>query len=288
MRVHPRPALLLLAAAPPIPAAHPALWKIADADTTIYLFGTIHLLPAGTVWRDPALDAAVARADTLVVETVLDEEPGRVARILQTMGRAPGLPPLAERVPPGKRPALLALVKEAGLPLDILNGMKTWAAAVVLANAALQRIDLGPQSPGVEPQLEAAFRRSGRPVEGLETPEAQLGFFDRLPAASQRTFLVSALDSPAKTKREFLETIAAWRRGDVAAIEKSFREDPEFTPALRDLLIRQRDRNWAEWIVARLRRPGTTFVAVGAGHLAGEASVQRMLTARGLKVERVQ
>ncbi len=51
-------------------AASPAMWKVADKDTTIYLFGTIHLLPKDTKWRSPAFDKAAASADTLVVETI--------------------------------------------------------------------------------------------------------------------------------------------------------------------------------------------------------------------------
>jgi hypothetical protein len=82
--------------------------------------------------------------------------------------------------------------------------------------------------------------------------------------------------------------VDAWSRGDPDAIEKSFADDPEFTPALRDLLIRQRDRNWAEALAKRLEKPGTVFVAVGAGHLVGPDSVQKMLAAKGLKVVRVQ
>ncbi len=280
--------LLALLAAAPAPQAHPALWKVADADTTIYLFGTVHVLPAKLRWRDPAIDAALARSDSLTLETVLDDQPGRVADILSTIGRAPGLPPLDARVPAAKRAALLALVKASGLPPAAFQPFKTWAAAVMLTGVALRQMDLGADALGVEPQLEARFRAGRKPIEGLETPEAQLGYFDRLPEASQRAFLVSTLDSPAEQKKDFAETVAAWRRGDVRALEKGFRDDPEFTPALRDLLIHQRDRAWADAIAARLARPGTVFVAVGAGHLVGPDSVQALLAAKGIRAERVR
>jgi len=280
--------LLLLAAAPAPPQAHPALWKLADADTTIWLFGSIHILPAATNWMDPQIRQSVEASQSLVLETVLDQEPSKVAGLLMSMGRAPG-PPLVERVPPAKRKQLAALIKASGFPPALLDGMKSWAAAIMLTGASLQQIGIDTaQSPGVEPQLTALFRAVGKPVEGLETPEQQLGFFDRLPEDAQRAFLVATLDSPAKTKAEFAEMIAAWSKGDPGAIEKSFADDPEFTPALRDLLIRQRDRNWAEALSKRLDHPGTLFVAVGAGHLVGPDSVQKMLAAKGLKVVRVQ
>ncbi|HWI85765.1 MAG TPA: TraB/GumN family protein [Sphingomonas sp.] len=287
---------LLLAAAPgapvekPLPAvAHPALWKLADADTIIWLFGSIHILPAATRWIDPAIQHAIDNSQSLTIEVVLDQDPGQVAEVLMSRGRASGLPPLARRVPPAKRARLAAMIKASGIPPAMFDGMKSWAAAVMLTGAALQEIGIETAaSPGVEPQLTALFRSAGKPVDGLETAAAQLGFFDRLPESAQRAFLVALLENPAKSRSDFREMIAAWSRGDPAAIEKSFADDPEFTPALRDLLIRQRDKNWADALAKRLDQPGAVFVAVGAGHLVGPDSVQKMLAARGLKVVRVQ
>jgi len=60
------------------------------------------------------------------------------------------------------------------------------------------------------------------------------------------------------------------------------------TPHLRDILIKQRNAAWTTWLKARLGTPGTVFVAVGAGHLAGPLSVQKMLAHQGVKVERVR
>ena len=281
--------LFLLAAAPAQPQAHPALWKVSDADTNIYLFGTIHILPAGTNWMDPAIKQAVDSAQSLTLEAVLDQDPTLVATVLMKLGTAKGLPPLAERVPPAKRAQLVAMVKASGFPPAFLDGMKSWAAAIMLTGAALKQIGVdAAASPGVEPQLTALFRSADKPVDGLETAETQLGFFDRLPESAQRAFLVATLDDPAKAKADFAKMLGAWAKGDPAAIEEAFADDPEFTPALRDLLIRQRDRNWADAIAKRLDQPGTVFVAVGAGHLAGPDSVQKMLGEKGLKVVRVQ
>ena len=53
-------------------AAKPALWQVQDRDTNIYLFGTVHLLPPGTVWRSAKLDKAAKESGTLVVETIID------------------------------------------------------------------------------------------------------------------------------------------------------------------------------------------------------------------------
>lgn len=276
----------LAAKAPPAPK--PALWKIADADTTIYLFGSIHVLPKGLQWRDALIDKALADSQGLTLETVLDDDPGRVARALMSLGMGQGLPPLADRVPEAKKQALAALIAQTGFPAETLDRMKTWAAAVVLTGASFTRIGLEPGAEGVEPQLSKLFRTAGKPIDGFETPEQQLGFFDALSEPAQRAFLLSALDDPEAARADFDRMIGAWKKGDVAAIAHAFAEEPEFTPQLRDLLVRQRDRNWADALVKRLEKPGTYFVAVGAGHLAGPDSVQRMLAKYNIATIRIQ
>jgi uncharacterized protein len=280
-------ALLILAATPA--AARPALWKIADADTTIWLFGTIHILPRQHAWRDPVIDRAIAGSQSLTLEAVLDQDPGQVARALIALGRSSGLPPLAERVPADRRAKLAAMVAESGFPPATLDGMESWAAAFVLTAVALR--ELGEDvsaSAGVEAQLTAAFRAKGKPIDGLETAERQLGYFDRLPEGAQRAFLVATLDEPGRARDDFRALTTAWTAGDIPALERVFADDPEFTPEVRELLIRQRNAAWADVLRRRLRSPGTAFVAVGAGHLIGPQSVQAMLASMGLVVRRVR
>src|SRR4051812_30091894 len=126
-------ALVAPAAARPAPAAHPAMWSVADADTTVYLFGTIHLLPAKYRWRTPALDQAMAGSNQLMVETIVDEKnPLKLMSALAGLAFTKGLPPIAERVPPAKRAALEAAIKKSGIPRQAFDGMETWAAAFML------------------------------------------------------------------------------------------------------------------------------------------------------------
>jgi len=285
-------ALLLSACAPAArpdasPAARPALWKLADADTTIYLFGTIHALPPGYKWRDATLDAAFASADALVVEAVLDRDPAKTSALLVGLGRTAGLPPLAERVPAGKREALSTLMARSKLPTAFLDGMETWSAALLLVGVTLGDLGIGAEE-GVERRLEAEFGAAGKPIEGLETPEQQLGYFDALPEPAQRDFLATLLDDPEQSRADFQRMLASWSKGDEAGIAQSFDEEIELSPQLREVLLDRRNAAWTEWLARRLDKPGTVLVAVGAGHLAGPGSVVALLKAKGLTVERVQ
>jgi uncharacterized protein YbaP (TraB family) len=289
------PAALLLAAcasagpapAPAIADAKPALWKLADADTTIYLFGTIHALPPAYKWRDAKLNAAFAKADTLVLEAILDPDPAKSSALLLGMGRTAGLPPLIDRVPEAKRAALAGIIARSKLPITFLNGMETWSAALMLVGVTLGDLGIGPDE-GVEHKLEAEFRAAGKPVDGLETAAQQLGYFDALSEEGQREFLLTLLDDPNKAKEDFNKMLKAWSRGDEAGIAASFDDEIELSPRLREILLVKRNATWADWLTKRLDKPGTILVAVGAGHLAGPSSVRTMLAARGYKVERVQ
>lgn len=279
------------AKAPPVKpvaqtVARPALWKVSDADTTVYLFGTIHLLPKGMSWTGPKLDAAMAQSQDLVLETVIDD-PAALGAIMMKLGTSPGLPPILDRVPPAIRPKLKATIEKTGLPLTMLNGMETWAASLVISTASLRSAGLD-HDEGAETQLTNAFRKAGKPVAGLETPAQQLGYFDGLSEEAQRKFLVSVADGSDRMAKEFGAMIGAWRKGDVKQIALTFDDEMRDSTELADTLLYKRNARWAEWIMQRMEKPGTVFIAVGAGHLAGKQSVEELLARKGLKVVRLQ
>lgn len=274
-------------AAPAAPAARPAMWKVADADTTLYLFGTIHLLPEGQSWRTPAMDSALAGSDELVLEVANVDDMMAGAQAMARLGLSPGLPPIAQRVPEGKRAAMRAMIAEAGYPEAVFDRLETWAAALSLLGVTFKRLGLDP-SLGVESQIGAPFRKSGRIVTGLETVEQQLGYLDGLSEDAQRAMLLSVVEDSAETRAQFRSMLAAWASGDLEGIARTFDDETQMSPELKTALMSRRNAAWAEWLSKRMAKPGTAFVAVGAGHLVGEDSVQAMLKKKGLKATRVQ
>jgi hypothetical protein len=266
--------------------AKPALWEVKDPDTIVYLFGTIHLLPQNTQWRTAKFDEAVTNAQQLVVETIIDEkDPTKIMSAMASLGMANGLPPLLDRVPPSKRPALAAALKKNGLPPQALDRMKTWAAAFILLGSKFREMGLGG---GVEGVLKGAFAAQGKPIGELETNLEQLSFFDKLPEGAQRKLLEGAIEDNKAMNAEFSDMLQAWTRGDVRGIARTFDHDLSESPAMQQALIRQRNANWSKWIEQRMSKPGAVMIAVGAGHLAGKDSVVEMLRKDGYKVRRLQ
>ena len=269
-------------------AAHPALWEVTDQDTTIYLFGTIHLLPDNYTWRTPAIDKAIASSNTLYVETIVDpNNPKPLVAAMQSLAYSKGLPPLADRIDPAKRPLLEAAIAKSGIPRSYFDKMETWAAAFTLLGVQYREIGLGGEN-GPEQTLRDAFGAAGKPVGQLETNAEQLGFFDVLPEAAQRSLLEGAIENPKTATADFSQMLGGWAKGDVEAIAKTFNHDLADTPALREVLLDRRNANWSRWIEQRMAKPGVVFLAVGAGHLAGSDSVQSLLQRDGYRVRRIQ
>jgi uncharacterized protein YbaP (TraB family) len=267
-------------------AASPALWAVSDPDTTVYLFGTIHLLPNDMKWRTARIDEAMANSQQLVVETIIDEKnPTKLMSALASLGLAKGLPPLLKRVPPAQRPALAAAIKKSGVPEQAYNSMKTWMAAFLLLSNQFKELGL---SGGVEGVLRTDFLAHNKPIGELETNLEQLSFFDKLPESAQLNLLEGATEGSASMKREFGGMLDSWARGDVTGIARTFDKDLSASPELRDTLIRERNANWSRWIEKRMTQPGAVMVAVGAGHLAGPYSVIETLKKDGYEVRRVE
>lgn len=277
---------LAACSAGPAPAS-PALWQVSDPDTTIYLFGTVHVLPEKLDWRTERFDSALASADELVLEIADQKDQAATARTFVRLAVSPGLPPVLDRVPPEKRETLARMIAKAGLTPEKLDPLESWAVAVTLGASLYASEGFTPGN-GVERTLESGLEGSGKPVRGLETTAQQLGYFDGLPEALQRQLLESIVDESQDIGAQFAAMLDAWKHGDVAAIARTFDDELRASPELAEVLLDRRNAAWTEWLQARLDQPGTAFVAVGAGHLAGRGSVIERLRAAGLRVKRVQ
>jgi uncharacterized protein YbaP (TraB family) len=292
-----RTALAALALALPLPAcakgapaatkdADPALWVVKDEDTTIYLFGTIHVLKPGMTWFDDAVKTAFDRSDEVKLELVMPD-PAAMQGLVQSTGVAPaGTPPLTERLPVAKRAAFTKAVIEAGLPANALDRYKPWLAATQLSIAPLSKLGYDATN-GPEQVITAAAKATGKPLTGLETAEQQLGYFSGLSDAAQISFLTSTMDELPKAADTMARMVDDWAAGRPDRLAKDMNDSLKDSPEVAKVLLVDRNKRWANWIGQRLAKPGTVFVAVGAGHLAGADSVQAQLAKAGVKAERI-
>ena len=253
------------AAAPATEAAanaDPAIFVVRDADTTVYIFGTFHALDGKSEWFNDQVKDAFERSDELVLETLVPERP------------APSLP--------------------AARPLPQLRSLSLTPSASFLASTRMA-IKAGNSqgmqvSNGADMVLRRAAEAEGKQVEGLETLESQLAMFNRMPAAAQPPVPASTeASAPAMTSlsHSMSEMQDAWKRGDQKVFVRVLGQLEQASPDTYRMMFVERNSRWADWIRARMQTPGTVFVAVGAGHLAGKDSVLVKLAQLGIPSARV-
>lgn len=276
--------LLLVAAA----IAQPGLWVVKNDHATVYLFGTVHLLPSDTNWRSPALDKALDESQRLSIE-IVDDDPASMNMLVMQHGMDLGHP-LSSKLDGSDQKRLEQAAEVAKLPggATALQPMRPWLAALTLTMAPLMQAGMDPNL-GVDKLLKTRMQQAGKPVDGLETAEQQIRMLADLPETMQLDFLRQSFKEVNNGPARLRELVDAWRSGNTEAIARIEDEDlRKESPMLYRRLIAERNQAWANVIAERLKQPGVSFVAVGAGHLAGPDSVQEQLRKLGVTTMRIQ
>lgn len=272
-------------------SAAPALWKVADEDTTIHLFGTIHALPPDLDWRTPEFDAAFAAADTLCIEVDIFERAPEVIALTFREGIFKGEERLSDFLDADQEVMLREVASEVNMLWVGLDLMKPWNAMFTLASGLAMKAGLADDS-GVEFVLYDEALAAGKTICEMETLDEQLGGLIGLPMDIQISALTMVdeeyADLPVpeqldKAVEELRGMVDEWAAGEVSAMQDNFEDFGHRD--VYDAILTDRNARWADRIEAMLEEPGKVFIAVGAGHLAGPDSVQVMLEDRGIEVE---
>ena len=275
------------AAAPAIQGQGPALWVVKDADSTLYLFGTVHVLRPTTGWNSPRVQAAFESASDIWFEISNPDDQAAVIPLVQQYGMSPQIP-LSSRLTAEEVAQLDVAAQTIGLTAAQMEPMKPWLVGLTLSVAPLLKAGYDPQS-GVEQALKAPAIAAGKPVHGLETIEEPVGMLATLPDDVQLELLRETLKDYDQAVVRLDSMVEAWAKGDVKALDKIVVEEMKTdAPELYKVLLVDRNTDWADQIQTQLQGSGTAFIAVGAAHLTGDDSVQSILKSRGVAVESVE
>ncbi|GAA0630060.1 TraB/GumN family protein [Brevundimonas kwangchunensis] len=267
--------------------AGPALWVIRDADSTIYLFGTVHVLRPTTAWGSEVVDRAFDSADQIWFEISNPDDSSAMMPLIQQHGISPQRP-LSSLLTAAEMTELNAAAGAMGMQAAQVDMLRPWFAALTLSIAPLVKAGYDPQS-GVELVLKGRAEAAGKPINGFETIDEQVRILAGLPEEEQLAFLRSTLETYDNAHEEIDGMVAAWASGDTTALkEQSVDKLKEDSQVVYDALLTNRNANWAGQIQEMLAGSGTAFIAVGAAHLVGDESVQSILAQRGVTAERVE
>ncbi len=269
--------------------AAPALWKVADADSEIYLFGTLHALSPTARWRTPAYDTAYARADTVWFEADIGgADPARIMGILQRYGVDPERR-LSQKLAPAD---LATLSRQADLAR--IDHLRPWAAAMMLSMQPVTSRGATLDA-GADLTMTRATRAQAKRLRAFETLEEQARMFASLPEPAEVQYLTNVIREragprvplPSLVPKPDLE--AAWLAGDLARLGPALvGEMKAGNPAFYDALLRRRNVAWADQLVEAMDGSGVELVNVGALHLVGDEGLPALLAARGFTVTRIQ
>ena len=265
--------------------ADPAMWVIRDADSTVYLIGTMHLLKHDSEWNAEKVKKTVHESTELWLEVADFDNEAALAPLMAKFGVDPQHP-LSTKLNAEQKKKLETLASSYGIPASLLEPMQPWMAAVMLSAMPILKAGYDPKA-GVERMLVAQARAEGDKIRGLETAEEQLGFFASMSEEEQVAFLNDTLDEVDKGIGELDRLAKAWVDGDIETIGRlAIDEIKAKAPAVYEKLLVRRNIAWAEKIEQILKGSGVQQIAVGAAHLAGPDSLQAQLAKRGIKVER--
>jgi uncharacterized protein YbaP (TraB family) len=247
-------------------SAAPAMFVVRDADTTVYLFGTFHALDGKADWFRDEVRVAFDQSNELVLETLIPHIAGAHTAVPAPFKPQPEFHPL----PVTPSASFLGTTKLA------INAGKAQGMSV---------------GHGADMILRQAAELGGKHVEGLETLESQFAMFRRMPAAPLAPAPrpgAAVGESPVDSlSRTMLDMQEAWKHGDQTIFVRMLGQLKTASPTTYRMMFTERNGRWADWINARMQTPGTVFVAVGAGHLAGADSLLVRLAQRGIESTRL-
>jgi uncharacterized protein YbaP (TraB family) len=262
--------------------ADPAMWVVKDADSTIYLLGTFHLIKPGMNWRSDKIDAAFKDSAELWLEATPYGDEAMLQKLVLKHGFDPQHP-LSGKLSGDNWTKVQSAAELGGVPVQAVEQMRPWLAALTLEVAPMLKEGYDPKK-GADKQLEDSANAGSKIVKTFETPEQQLMFFSSLPEGSQVDLLVQTLDEITAGPKHVDRMADAWLSGDTGAIEAMTVSQMERAPELYDALIVRRNLDWCDQLATVMKGAGTSFVAVGAAHLVGDQSVPAILARRGFTV----
>jgi uncharacterized protein len=271
-------------------APKPLLWKVSDANNSLYLLGSFHMLKDSDYPLAKGTDMAFDDAEQMVFELSPEEmnNPALGQKMAQAAIRTDGKT-LQQSVSAETWSKLEAYAKKNNMPVANFQGFEPWFVGLILNVTEMQKIGLNPAL-GLDKHFMDRAAKAGKPAKGLETGESQIAIFDGMSAKQQEQFLQDALSESAEMKTKIEDLHATWRNADDKTLfNKMAVEMRKEYPDLYQSINPERNRAWLPKLEAMLmdNNNDDVLVVVGALHLVGEDGVVKMLSDKGYKVKRI-
>lgn len=263
---------------------HAPVWMLSDADSTVFLAGSIHLLRETDLPMPEAFERVYLEAEELVFEIDMATmtNPGTAAEV-RRLGSLPEGESLSSHFSETTISRLREYLVERGLPVNSFENCAPGMVFLLLSSFEASRQGARPEF-GLETIYFGKSLRDHKPSRGLETLAFQISRLNGFEPAMMEDLINEALDESAKSGEKLDSIISAWRSGDEEKLASVILDDSSFTPQLKKALLTDRNRNWVPEIVKSLATDRDVLFLVGAAHLVGDESVVALLREKGYVV----
>ena len=262
------------------------LWKIEGNGLEVpsYLYGTIHLIKSDDFFLPEGTLAAIDNTKKMVFEIDMNEM-SDMSNMMGLMNKAfmKDNKTLKDLISEDDYNLVDAHFKKLGMPLMMLERMKPMFLTVFASGdmdpAGLQN--------GTMKSYEMEFmdmaQSSNKPMAGLETIEFQMSVFDSIPYDAQAEMLVASIKDGDKGADEMAKMVNLYTTQDITGMVTMLSDEGEQLSEYEDVLLNKRNEAWISGMKTMMSE-SPTFFAVGAGHLAGNRGVIKLLMKEGYKL----
>lgn len=229
----------------------PPWWKVADADTTVYILASPGPLPKDLTFDQKMLDRRLTGANQVILPPEVDFGPMILTAIPGALAFAgelenkKGKTTLEASLPPATRARFVAAREKIGRPAARYGALKAGAAGMVLMGDYMQferqgqpEADAAPRN---ERSLESIVKTAARAKRVRAAPATNLsggsllaqgvGDLRRLPLTPCLTFALDAIDKglakPRPPRAPDYSAVRAWAEGDVRPLIEAQRRGPQ-------------------------------------------------------------
>ncbi len=220
----------------------PAMWKVSDADSVVWVMGVPDALPKGLDWDHTELKAKLTKANVVIAGTRLRVNIFSLLNMfLFQRDKFSGDKPFVEAVPPD----MLARYKAVAGRSDLIErapNIKPVMGAIAVAGNFSRQLDMQAREPERSIRRDALFRV--RVQEAGETNLVDfLKIFQAMPRETELACLEDALRQAEAGPERMREAARGWARGDLRVAvsaergwERCIAKDPQIARMVEENL----------------------------------------------------
>ncbi|MDP4983373.1 TraB/GumN family protein [Pseudoalteromonas tunicata] len=269
-------------------AATTSLWQVSKNGDSIYLGGTVHVLPPSEFPLPKGFEQAYQNTNVLMLEAQMPDanDPAAQLAMMQKLTYPAGQN-LKTQLSPAVYKKLSQYFTDLGIDIAMFEQFKPGLVTMMLLTFELQKAQL--QGEGVDAYFSRLAKQDDKKTIYLESLDFQLSLFSAFGEDNADAFIQSNLEQMKDFQPSFTKMLAAWRSGDLSDIEYLMTTEMQQTdPDTYELMFTKRNKDWIPKLEALFNNQDKELVLVGAAHLAGKNSVLDLLKLRGYHVKQVQ